>query len=174
MPIVINGTGTITGLSVGGLPDGTIDRDTLETKAKGSILQVLSMSSTTEYQYSSTTYADTDITLNITPSSTSHKILAIASLYTRCYATDYVSLGIKLLRDSTTVFENSLFMQNSVNAAVNTFHNTPLTVLDAPSTTSQITYKIQGAETSTGSGTHLAGIGLSNKPSHLTLLEVAL
>ena len=31
MPIVINGTGTVTGLSVGGLPDGTVDRDTLAT-----------------------------------------------------------------------------------------------------------------------------------------------
>ena len=29
MPITINGSGTITGLSVGGLPDGTVDADTL-------------------------------------------------------------------------------------------------------------------------------------------------
>ena len=46
MPIVINGTGTVTGLSVGGLPDGCVDSDTLAdeavTKAKqgpGSIVQ---------------------------------------------------------------------------------------------------------------------------------------
>ena len=31
MPITINGTGTVTGISVGGLPDGTVDRDTLAT-----------------------------------------------------------------------------------------------------------------------------------------------
>ena len=174
MPITINGSGTVTGLSVGGLPDGTVDRDTLATAAKGSVLQVLSMSSTTAYEYSSTTYADTDITLNITPSSTSHKILVVASLYCKAYATDYVALGVKLLRDSTAVYENSIFMQNSVNAAVNTFHNNPLTVLDAPSTTSQITYKIQGAEAANGSGTHQCGFGASNKPSHLTLMEIAL
>ncbi len=29
MAIVINGSGTITGLSVGGLPDGTVDEGTL-------------------------------------------------------------------------------------------------------------------------------------------------
>ena len=29
MAIVINGSGTVTGLSVGGLPDGTVDNDTL-------------------------------------------------------------------------------------------------------------------------------------------------
>ena len=35
MPIVINGSGTITGLSVGGLPDGTVDADTIASAAKG-------------------------------------------------------------------------------------------------------------------------------------------
>jgi len=33
MPITINGTGTVTGLSVGGLPDGTVDKDTLAAGA---------------------------------------------------------------------------------------------------------------------------------------------
>jgi hypothetical protein len=31
MAVVINGSGTVTGLSVGGLPDGTVDSDTLAT-----------------------------------------------------------------------------------------------------------------------------------------------
>ena len=35
MPITINGSGTITGLSVGGLPDGTVDADTIAASAKG-------------------------------------------------------------------------------------------------------------------------------------------
>ena len=29
MPVTINGDGTITGLAVGGLPDGSVDADTL-------------------------------------------------------------------------------------------------------------------------------------------------
>lgn len=33
MPISINGSGTITGVSVGGLPDGTVDTDTLAANA---------------------------------------------------------------------------------------------------------------------------------------------
>ena len=41
MPITINGSGTVTGLAVGGLPDGTVDADTLAsgaaTPADGSI-----------------------------------------------------------------------------------------------------------------------------------------
>ena len=31
MAIVINGSGTVTGLAVGGLPDGTVDSDTIAT-----------------------------------------------------------------------------------------------------------------------------------------------
>ena len=33
MPVTINGNGTITGLSVGGLPDGSVDADTLASNA---------------------------------------------------------------------------------------------------------------------------------------------
>ena len=33
MPVTINGNGSITGLSVGGLPDGTVDADTLASSA---------------------------------------------------------------------------------------------------------------------------------------------
>ena len=33
MAIVINGSGTVTGLAVGGLPDGTVDEGTLATDA---------------------------------------------------------------------------------------------------------------------------------------------
>ena len=33
MAIAINGSGTITGISVGGIPDGTVDADALATNA---------------------------------------------------------------------------------------------------------------------------------------------
>ena len=33
MPVTINGNGSISGLSVGGLPNGTVDADTLATSA---------------------------------------------------------------------------------------------------------------------------------------------
>ncbi len=40
MPITINGTGTVTGLSVGGLPDGTVDSDTLATSVPLGITEI--------------------------------------------------------------------------------------------------------------------------------------
>ena len=33
MPVTIHGNGSITGLSVGGLPDGSVDADTLASNA---------------------------------------------------------------------------------------------------------------------------------------------
>ena len=33
MAIAINGSGTVTGISVGGLPDGSVDADTLASNA---------------------------------------------------------------------------------------------------------------------------------------------
>jgi len=37
MAVVINGSGTVTGLAVGGLPDGTVDADTLASGVGGVI-----------------------------------------------------------------------------------------------------------------------------------------
>jgi hypothetical protein len=44
MAIVINGSGTVTGLSVGGLPDGTVDADTLASGAVNSVTGNLTVS----------------------------------------------------------------------------------------------------------------------------------
>ena len=67
MPVTINGNGSISGLSVGGLPDGTVDADTLATSAVtstklasgtgGKILQVVGTEMTgTETVSMTTTY----------------------------------------------------------------------------------------------------------------------
>ena len=68
MPITINGSGTVTGLSVGGLPDGIVDADTLASGAGGKILQVVHASYATETGTGSgSTEVTTGLTLNITP-----------------------------------------------------------------------------------------------------------
>ena len=101
MAIVINGSGTVTGLAVGGLPDGTVDAGTLATNSvdsaelidgsidtahiaanqitsaimpTGSVLQVVSSTQTRALTTSSATYVTVG-SLAITPSSTSSKIM---------------------------------------------------------------------------------------------------
>ena len=85
MAIVINGSGTVTGLAVGGLPDLTVDSGTLAVNSRGSVLQVVNTQSTSTVVGTTTVPYDDTIpqitegfevmTLNITPTSASSKLL---------------------------------------------------------------------------------------------------
>ena len=46
MPIAINGSGSITGITAGGLPDGCVTADDLASGVGGKILQVVSPTKT--------------------------------------------------------------------------------------------------------------------------------
>ena len=89
MPIAINGSGTITGVSVGGLPDGIVDTDMiansnvtagkLASGAGGKLLQIVQTIKTDISSFSSVStgaFVNTDSVFNvsITPSSTSSLI----------------------------------------------------------------------------------------------------
>jgi len=87
MSITINGSGTITGVSIGGLPDGIVDTDMLATDAvtaakigslpAGSILQVQSSIKTTAENQSIPASTHTDITgisVDLTPSNANNII----------------------------------------------------------------------------------------------------
>ena len=65
MPIAINGSGTVTGVSVGGLPDGIVDTDMLAanavTSAKrgaGAILQIVTKKSSSAVSYTDASAQD--------------------------------------------------------------------------------------------------------------------
>tara|TARA_R100000781_G_scaffold85466_1_gene52648 strand:+ start:674 stop:1252 length:579 start_codon:yes stop_codon:yes gene_type:complete len=103
MPITINGNGTITGLSVGGLPDGSVDRDTLASGAKGSVLQVQTTNNTTLHAKSnSTSWADVSgLSCAITPTAASNKVIVSITL---CVSkNDNHGLLGRVYRDSTLI-----------------------------------------------------------------------
>ena len=96
MPVTINGNGSITGLSVGGLPDGSVDADTLASNAvttaklangavtnikhgAGSVIQVKYVESDTLMNnLSSSSLIDiTGLSVSITPQSSSNKLFII-------------------------------------------------------------------------------------------------
>ena len=89
MAITINGNGTVTGISVGGFPDGIVDTDMLAasavTPAKstivgGKILQVQYQFHNSSVTNTTDTYADSGLTLNITTASSGHAgVLVIAN-----------------------------------------------------------------------------------------------
>ena len=81
MPISINGSGTVTGVSVGGLPDGIVDSDMLANNAvtpakrgTSSILQIVQSTNHDREAKSSSTYVATNKSVTITPLVASSKI----------------------------------------------------------------------------------------------------
>ena len=115
MPIAINGSGTVTGISVGGLPDGIVDTDMIATGAvtapkrgAGAILQVKQsvVTAVSSYSTGSSTVSDSyfdisGLSVTLTPSSG-----------TKCFVSYSVNVGgensydagIVLLRGSTKIY----------------------------------------------------------------------
>ena len=158
----------------------------------GKVGQVVSAYKQTPESFSSSstnTFVDlTGLTLNITPTATSSKILILST----CCVTQSTSatIHVRLLRDSTVINDgdpqtNQLEGMNSIRYQAATpygqaLYNVTNNYLDSPNTTSQITYKLQGTLGASYSGTYYlnktnndsdADYGARN-PSNLTAMEI--
>ena len=136
----------------------------------GSVLQVVTATHTTQATTTSNTFVDTALTASITPSSSSNKILILGSLSlynssTNGVATATIDRGTYNLGDSDFGLG---YIYNTGGALVS---QTPIVLLDSPSTTSATTYKVQISRSSNNVGT--AVISVNSTPSILTLLEIA-
>lgn len=74
MAIAINGSGTVTGISVGGLPDGIVTSDDLNFKP-GKIIQRVNASGESDFLSTSQSFVETPVTGAITPLLSTSKIL---------------------------------------------------------------------------------------------------
>ena len=115
MPISINGSGTVTGISVGGLPDGIVDTDMIAasavTDAKanpglGKIVKTSYVSTATFTDGTSTSYFDiSNLTVNHTPLSSSNTLHVVAHI--QCLVIeigDYAGdIGLRILKDSSEI-----------------------------------------------------------------------
>ena len=180
MAITINGSGTIGGVSVGGLPDGIVDTDMLAsaavTSAKvgsladsnmpaGSVLQVVQATQSTNVTTTGTTLIDTGLSVNITPSSSSSKVLI--QLHQHIYINSDNGFGWQLLRDSTELyyFWNVIHTQT----AGNNYQFHPFVYLDSPATTSQITYKTKFQSRDSG---ELAGVSDGSRANNCVIIAM--
>jgi hypothetical protein len=177
MPIAINGTGTISGVSAGGLTSAS----------NGRILQVVQAVLLSRVATTSATFSDTGITASITPSSASNKILVSVCMGGIGAAGSGGVLGTKLLRGATEILlGNASGSAIRVSAGTGGFGdanstNGPIVIeyLDSPATTSSTTYKIQFASTYNsnqvviGGSNNTGGVFNLTTPSTITLMEVA-
>jgi len=114
----------------------------------GKVLQVLQAVKTDAFSTTSTSYVDlTDLSVSITPSSTSSKIL-ISYNINGGTAGDVCHGYLTLVRNSTEIFKaDTASSRRSATSVINTPTQMQLTYsaeyLDSPSTTSATTYKVQ-------------------------------
>ena len=147
MPITLNGSGTVTGLSQ--LPDSAM--------AAGSVIQVIQTVKTDTWSTTSDfVFSDVSgLAVTITPSSSSNKVLVLVDVVA---SGDLWATYIKLLRGSTEIGNTATGMQsnqachfssyvtNGSDSNTNGFtHQHTRQILDSPNTTSATTYKIQSA-----------------------------
>jgi hypothetical protein len=109
--------------------------------------------------------------LSITPTSTSSKILAVVHLSDTGQDNVGVSYGaFWLMRDSTDIIKFTGQVGYTGGTASNSVGSCSTSYLDSPSTTSSVTYTVQGSNVS---GTGTIEIGSSNSTSTITLMEIA-
>ena len=160
MPVSINGnTGVITGLAVGGLPDGIVDADMLAANAVtsgklasgvgGKILQVKQTFKNDTASTSSGSFSDiSGLTVSITPSSTSNKILYKGSLYLAYTGAEGNFRLKRTIGGSTTEIGNASVVDDDADGTFaiggsSLYLTANFEFLDSPNTTSAITYGIK-------------------------------
>jgi len=148
------GSATASGLGIGGV---------------GKIGQVLYTSHNTAVTNSTTSYSDTGLTLNITPSSTSSKILVYVSQH--MFAEDGTSNGTSGALRLNGSSNGLIAIGNICRRYPDTMQQmeqVPLYFLDSPNTTSAVTYKTQFK---LQSGSSIV-CQRNSEPSMITLMEV--
>ena len=193
MPIAVNGSGTITGISVGGLPDGCVDTDTLATSVtRGKILQVVQTHLSTRLSNSTASGAEwspSQLNTSITPSATSSKVLITAKVGIG-FSVNTRRVFLKAFRDSTQIALGSEDTGNSsitrASSSVDIRYDDVVedivfSFLDSPNTTSATTYSFRFTHSQTATATiyinrahtRLNRVQDGHLSSNVTLQEVA-
>ena len=170
-------TGTITPsdttVTTAKIADGAVTAAKLASGTGGKVLQVVSATISTTASSTSASYADTGLTASITPSSTSNKILVLIQQNGVAKQSANTAVNIKILRDSTEIGGTNA--GKNIGYSNSTAHNFigngfSCSVLDAPSSTSALTYKTQFLNTN-GAGT--VYVQVDSGTSYITLMEIS-
>lgn len=137
----------------------------------GKFAQVVQSTITTEFIFSSSTYADaTNFNASITPTNSSSKVLVMMTphVFVDNYNAGNTFVTGKIVRASTDIFEVVLGGGYGSNSTV----PTPMIYLDNPATTSSTTYKLQVKASSAYNSSRINYSGIAACKSTITLIEV--
>ena len=137
----------------------------------GSVLQVVNATCSTQTQSSSTSYADTGLTVSITPKFSTSKILVIANMVGMGSTSASNGIALNVMRGATQIieFEKEAAYAGAVTVEIGV-GGTGCSYLDSPATTSATTYKVQFKRT-TGAGNVF--IMLSSGTATITVMEIS-
>ena len=168
------GTGTITVGQSGDtitIPSGATlsNQGTTVPTAFGKIGQVINAINNTEVVSSSSTYVTTGLNTNITPTSTSSKVLIIVTQAGVGKNSSNTKCQIKLQRGTTDIhqFENDAGYNNGT--ASNYVGSSSVCYLDSPSTTAETNYRTVFASSANSSN---VSVNTNASDSTITLMEV--
>ena len=181
MTIAINGNGTVTGVSVGGLPDGIVDTDMLAAgavtavkSAERKVLNIERMFTDSSHSTSSTSFTNTNLVDSITPSASGSYVFGTAQcmiLYTapnngeaQWRVTRHISGGSQTALGG---FWSGIAHSGGANTNQSYVPMT-FTWCDHPNTTSAVEYRIQSLTSSASSSVY------TYRDQHMTLWEVVI
>ena len=199
MPVTINGDGSITGLSVGGLPDGCVDADTLAagaavpadgsiTAAKlasgaitrsalpaGSVLQTVQVTTTTQVENAYTSQ-QTFLTASITPTDSNNKILVNVNCCGCGSRNTSTFWRMRIKKDGSLLRGVASYIGGYGDDSGNEDYPN-CSFLDSPGTTNAITYTLHGDRVSGSANcyfNHQDSSGSNSQgQSSMTLMDIA-
>jgi len=195
MPITLNGDGTVTGVSVGGLPDGIVDTDMLAANAVssaklasgagGKVVAVKRAQLTTRFSCSSTSLQDTGLEITHTAASATNLILLNAHGVISGNFWDFSGYKLRLAKDSSDLgstgsggssFNVPIYANFSAHNSSHTLSHGALNHLqhmEAAGDTNSHTYKVRAANNSNSYTCYFNGTSNSASVAHLVLMEIA-
>ena len=192
MPVTINGDGSITGLAVGGLPDGSVDADTLASNAvtsaklasgaitrsslpAGSVLQTVQVTTTTQVENAYTSQ-QTFLTASITPTDSNNKILVNVNCCGCGSRNTSTFWRMRIKKDGSLLRGVASYIGGYGDDSGNEDYPN-CSFLDSPGTTNATTYTLHGDRVSGSANcyfNHQDSSGSNSQgQSSMTLMEIA-
>lgn len=136
----------------------------------GSVLQVVQGTYQNQGSTSSTSLVDTGLSVSITPTNSSSKVLVLVNLNGCLTLNGSTAMLVELIRGSSSICK---FGEAGLNGGTNRndFGDFAVSYLDSPATTSSTTYKVQ-AKSSAG-GTVYWCNQTNNSVSTITAMEIS-
>tara|TARA_R100001480_G_scaffold28178_2_gene38599 strand:+ start:289 stop:867 length:579 start_codon:yes stop_codon:yes gene_type:complete len=191
MAISINGNGTITGISTGGLPDGCVDTDTLAAGAATQAKRTYASDEVIQTKYNSTTtavnmtsngsYQEIGFATSITPTSSSSDIMVLCDLPWDLYTASGGEAGIRFKLTRTVSGTETTLYEDASAASTYNYSSSGATQVRASriinfkdtsiSTTSAATYKVYCLPVNTSSNS--TKVATNSTLASMILIEVA-